>query len=317
MNTRLKCLGIVSLFICASSMAMTINDLMPGKAASGQDLMPNDLKGKVVFVAYWGIDCPHCIAEIPQWDALYKKFHGAGFEIIGMERHHTSEASICALAKSRGLDFTLTMGGSLKGAGVTSIPHGFLFGPDGNLVQENPYSSELERKVTALMKEPLVAKAAPNQPVAPVPSASQAKAELSQVFNMPVARETCKADAESTEGCHSALGSGPDKPACSIERKAEEPILVAAKTVDNDPAETDAMLLRLAVSDQQGGDSLQKQVDFLNARLRGILNPSTNAVSESSTPQTYTVDILGGNRVTIQISDKAPGAKVVSTTAAK
>ena len=55
-----------------------------------------DLKGKVVFVAYWGIDCPHCIAEIPQWDALYKKFHAEGFEIIALERHHTSESTIAA-----------------------------------------------------------------------------------------------------------------------------------------------------------------------------------------------------------------------------
>ncbi|HLX62901.1 MAG TPA: TlpA disulfide reductase family protein [Planctomycetota bacterium] len=148
----------VLFFVCVSSMAMTINDLVPGQAASGQNLAPSDLKGKVVFVAYWGIDCPHCIAEIPLWDALYKKFHAEGFEIIALERHHTSESAISALARSNGLDFTLTAGGSLKGAVVTRIPHGFLFGVDGNLVQENPY--ELESRVAALVKETVAAKAA-------------------------------------------------------------------------------------------------------------------------------------------------------------
>src|SRR5689334_5184406 len=100
LNTLLPRLVPALLLVCVSSMAMTIDDLTPGQTASGRSLLPNDLKGKVVFVAYWGMDCPHCIAEIPQWDALYKKFHSDGFEIVAMERHHTSEYSISALAQS-------------------------------------------------------------------------------------------------------------------------------------------------------------------------------------------------------------------------
>jgi len=160
MHTYLQRVVVCAVFVCVSSTAaVTINDLMPGKVACGQNLAAKDLKGKVVFVAYWGVDCPHCIAEIPQWIELYKKYHAAGLEIVGMERHRFSEATITTLARSKGIEFTLTMGGSLNGATVTSIPHGFLFGTDGNLVQENPYGTELETKLAALLKDSITANA--------------------------------------------------------------------------------------------------------------------------------------------------------------
>src|SRR5438477_12882948 len=125
MQLSLQRLMFCALFSCVSSMAsMTIYDLVPGQAACGPTLVADDLKGKVVFIAYWGMDCPHCIAEIPQWVELYKKYHRLGLEIVGMERHHSSELTISALAKARGVEFTLTMGGTVNGAVVSSIPHG-------------------------------------------------------------------------------------------------------------------------------------------------------------------------------------------------
>ena len=208
----------VLLLVSLSSMAMTINDLVPGQAASGQNLAPSDLKGKVVFVAYWGIDCPHCIAEIPQWDALYKKFHAEGFEIIALERHHTSESTISALARSNGLDFTLTAGGSLKGAVVTRIPHGFLFGPDGNLVQENPYVYDLESRVAALIKESLAAKAAAAPEPKSPPPASQPTPEIAS-------------SASPKEYAFNAMDKidAAAPPRRTVEKKTQSPVITLAK----------------------------------------------------------------------------------------
>ncbi len=38
----------------AASAAMTLDDLLPGKTVSGPNLAVKDMKGKVVFVEFWG-----------------------------------------------------------------------------------------------------------------------------------------------------------------------------------------------------------------------------------------------------------------------
>jgi hypothetical protein len=39
---------------CVPAMAMTLDDLTPGKTVSGPDLTVKEMKGKVVYVVFWG-----------------------------------------------------------------------------------------------------------------------------------------------------------------------------------------------------------------------------------------------------------------------
>lgn len=41
-------------FACLPAVAMTIDDLSPGKTVSGPNLTVKDMKGKVTLVMYWG-----------------------------------------------------------------------------------------------------------------------------------------------------------------------------------------------------------------------------------------------------------------------
>jgi hypothetical protein len=41
-------------FVAVSASAMTLDDLSPGKTVLGPNLSVKDMKGKVVFVNYWG-----------------------------------------------------------------------------------------------------------------------------------------------------------------------------------------------------------------------------------------------------------------------
>jgi thiol-disulfide isomerase/thioredoxin len=55
-----------------------------GKTIDGKEFDLKDFKGKVVLIDFWGTWCPPCVAEIPNIVRNYEKYHGKGFEVIGV-----------------------------------------------------------------------------------------------------------------------------------------------------------------------------------------------------------------------------------------
>lgn len=50
----------------------------------GSELTLSLLKGQVVLLDFWKVDCPPCIREIPNLKDLYAEFKGQGFEIVSI-----------------------------------------------------------------------------------------------------------------------------------------------------------------------------------------------------------------------------------------
>jgi thiol-disulfide isomerase/thioredoxin len=55
-------------------------------ALNGKPVALTNLKGKVVLVDFWGLNCPHCIAALPQLRKLHSKYHKKGLEVVGLMR---------------------------------------------------------------------------------------------------------------------------------------------------------------------------------------------------------------------------------------
>ncbi len=53
-------------------------------AIDGRQVDLKRLRGKVVLLNFWATWCGPCLAELPQLQAIYRKYHDRGFEVIGI-----------------------------------------------------------------------------------------------------------------------------------------------------------------------------------------------------------------------------------------
>jgi len=71
----------------ASASAADIGAAAPplvAKEFDGSTFDLGALRGKVVVVNFWATWCPPCRQEMPALDAVYRRYHGRGLEIIGL-----------------------------------------------------------------------------------------------------------------------------------------------------------------------------------------------------------------------------------------
>ena len=76
-----------------------------GKTIDGKEFDLKDLKGKVVLIDFWGTWCGPCVAEIPNIIRNYEKYHGKGFDVIGVSSDKQDDVVVQFL-KAKGVPAT-------------------------------------------------------------------------------------------------------------------------------------------------------------------------------------------------------------------
>ncbi len=105
----------------------------------GKSWTLKELKGKVVLVNFWATWCPPCQKEMPDLEALYKRFENQGFVVLAIsEDEETSK--VAPFIAERKLSFPVLLDPGQKVNNlfqVDGIPKSFVYDRDGKLVSES------------------------------------------------------------------------------------------------------------------------------------------------------------------------------------
>jgi thiol-disulfide isomerase/thioredoxin len=139
---------LVSTGLAAEASAHKLSEWKIGKVLFGEKISKGDLKGKVVVLENWGVNCPPCIASLPHLAELDKKFRDKGLFIIGAESQGSSKDEIKPIIEKTKVEYTITAGaeGPIQ---FNAIPRVFVFDAEGALVFDGyPSGADFEKSIT-------------------------------------------------------------------------------------------------------------------------------------------------------------------------
>ena len=104
-----------------------------GTVVNGKPVDAKSLKGKVVVLDFWGVNCPLCLVLMPEMAKLAKSETAKGLTVIGMESQRGTQEEILPFLKKFHIEYPVTMGGNSH-LPFEDLPSAAVYGVDGKLV---------------------------------------------------------------------------------------------------------------------------------------------------------------------------------------
>ncbi len=127
-----------------------------GQLVDGTPANPAALRGKVVLVDFWATWCGPCKEELPNVLANYEKYHGRGFEVVGVSLDEDKPRLIKFLEEQK-IPWPILFGDAKQSPGmadyygVTGIPTAILTNQRGEVVSLNARGPELTRQLEMML----------------------------------------------------------------------------------------------------------------------------------------------------------------------
>ena len=135
--------------------------MIEGVTLDGQVFDGKQYAGKVILIDFWATWCVPCLEEIPRLKTLYEKYHGKGFEIVGISVDEDLKVLEEGLAKHRFpwmilADKKLTESGKMTMGNrfaISGVPRCILVGRDGKVVSVEARGEILEAELQRLFAD--------------------------------------------------------------------------------------------------------------------------------------------------------------------
>ena len=132
---------LVGLFFVVIFIKNSNGELAPEisfKDIDGKQHTLSQYTDKPVLMIFWATDCPGCVEEMPELNALYQDYAHQGLAMIGVAMSHDSPEHINAMRIERKLSYILTWDKNNEIATAFSrvrvTPTHFLIAPNGEIV---------------------------------------------------------------------------------------------------------------------------------------------------------------------------------------
>lgn len=129
-----------------------------GVDLEGKEVSYADYKGKVLLVDFWATWCEPCIAELPNVQAAYGKYHEQGFEVLGISLDRdTDRDKLVRFILEKNLPWKQIYDGNFwdaanaKNYGVRAIPFTLLIGRDGKIAAVGARGEKLASAIEAAL----------------------------------------------------------------------------------------------------------------------------------------------------------------------
>jgi thiol-disulfide isomerase/thioredoxin len=125
---------------------------------TGEKLSPEQYRGKVLLIDFWATWCGPCIAEMPNVKRVYDKYHGKGFEIVGISLDQSRDR-LDAYIEQNNIQWPQYFDGKWWNNdvatiyGIKSIPATLLVDRDGKIRYKSLRGKQLESAVEKLVAE--------------------------------------------------------------------------------------------------------------------------------------------------------------------
>ena len=119
------------------------------KTLSGDVIELDKLKGKYVYLDFWGTWCAPCQEEIPILKSIYSEYQNENFALIGIANDNFE--ALQDFVKKQEIDWEQILQSEDKSIiadyGVTGYPTTFLIDPEGKIISKNIRAVELSEKL--------------------------------------------------------------------------------------------------------------------------------------------------------------------------
>lgn len=119
------------------------------KAISGNIIELDKLKGKYVYLDFWGTWCSPCREEIPILKSIYNEYQNENITLVGIANDNFEELQ--DFVKKQEIDWEQILQSEDKSIiadyGVTGYPTTFFIDPDGKIISKNIRAVELSEKL--------------------------------------------------------------------------------------------------------------------------------------------------------------------------